>query len=124
MCLTITSKDGLNHPKSGVTTLKTYHKIETLKCISVIGMQTIRMISFLTNGFHPNFGPTTLKYMEIFNVIATEKCSSKMAETLSRLSRLETIKLKVNNNLIANQIEAKVIEKCRKIRSIYIKAFK
>ena len=47
---------------------------------------------------------------------------TQMGDILSRLSRLQTLKLTFSENIDYNEIEVKIREKCRKIRTIDIKS--
>ena len=60
-----------------------------------------------------------LQYLEIINIfdISSEEVT-KMAEILSRLSRLETLKLEFKSGVDFKPIEDKMTEKCRKIKEI------
>ena len=55
------------------------------------------------------------------DIDATPEEVTQMADILSRLSRLQTLKLVFSNGIDFNEIEAKIREKCRKIRTIHIK---
>ena len=63
-----------------------------------------------------------LQYLSINRVIITnEEGVKQMAESLSRLSSLQTIVLRLKNRLISELMKAIVVEKCKKIKngSIY-----
>ena len=65
-----------------------------------------------------------LQYFEFKNEItATEEDVTQMADILSRLSRLQTLKLEFSEGIDCNEIEVKIREKCRKIRTIDIKQY-
>ena len=53
---------------------------------------------------------------------ATSEGLTKMAYILSRLSRLETLKLWFNPGFDYKRIEDKIIKKCRKIKEIKIRS--
>ena len=58
-----------------------------------------------------------LQYLEIKDIFdTTPEGVQQIAEILSRLSRLETLKLKFKSGVDFKPIEDKIIEKCRKIR--------
>ena len=60
-----------------------------------------------------------LQYLEIYNTFEiTAEEVKQMAEILSRLSRLETLKLRFKTGVDFKPIEEKITEKCRKIRNI------
>ena len=60
-----------------------------------------------------------LQYLEIINIfdISSEEVT-QMADILSRLSRLETLKLKFKSGVDFKPIEEQMTEKCRKIKEI------
>ena len=63
-----------------------------------------------------------LQYLKMSDTFdTTPDGTTQMADTLSRLSRLETIKLKLKNEDVYQRIEEQISEKCRKIRTIDIK---
>ena len=62
-----------------------------------------------------------LQYLEINNYFhKTREGVKEMADILSRLSRLETLKLKLEFGVDFKPIEEQITEKCRKIRKILI----
>ena len=62
-----------------------------------------------------------LQYLQIIAEIkATPEEVTQMADILSRLSRLQTLKLVINKKVNYKEIEVKIREKCRKIRTIDI----
>ena len=64
-----------------------------------------------------------LQYLEIkyHTFDTTPEGVTQMADILSRLSRLETLKLKFKSGVDLKPIEEQITEKCRKIRKIKIK---
>ena len=65
-----------------------------------------------------------LQYLELFNKInATPEEVTQMADILSRLSRLHTLKLVFSEGIDYKEIEVKIREKCRKIRTIHINQY-
>ena len=65
-----------------------------------------------------------LQYFELVDKIdATPEEVTQMADILSRLSRLQTLKLAFNSDVNYNEIEVKIRENCRKIRTIDIKHY-
>ena len=63
-----------------------------------------------------------LQYLEIRDPFdTTPEGMTQMADILSRLSRLETLKLEFKSGVDFKPIEGKITEKCRKIRKIQIK---
>ena len=66
-----------------------------------------------------------LQYLEIIGpFVTTPEGVTQMADILSRLSRLETLKLSFKSGVDFKPIEEQITEKCRKIRKIGIKTFK
>ena len=62
-----------------------------------------------------------LQYLEIIDVFyTTPKGVTQLAKILSRLSRLETLKLYFTSKVNLKPIENKIIQKCRKIKKIMI----
>ena len=62
-----------------------------------------------------------LQYLEIIDVFyTTPKGVTQLANTFSRLSRLETIQLYFTSKVNLKPIENEIIKKCRKIRKIKI----
>ena len=62
-----------------------------------------------------------LQYLDIKTEInATSKEVTQMADILSRLSRLQTLKLKFKSGVNFKPIEEQIIKKCRKIKEIKI----
>ena len=62
-----------------------------------------------------------IQYLVIRRIISTdEEGVTQMTESLSRLSRLQTIDLRLTYGHISELMKAKIVEKCRKIRNIYI----
>ena len=66
-----------------------------------------------------------LQYLEIYSLRTnsfkiTPEEVTQMADILSRLSRLQTLKLLFFKGVDFSEIEVKIREKCRKIRTIYI----
>ena len=60
-----------------------------------------------------------LKYLEINNKFdTTPEGVTQMADILSRLSRLETLKLKFKSGVVFEPIKDKIIEKCEEIKEI------
>ena len=65
-----------------------------------------------------------LQYFELKNEIkANPEEVTQMADILSRLSRLQTLKLIFSEGIDYNEIEVKIREKCRKIRTIHINQY-
>ena len=63
-----------------------------------------------------------LQFLVIYdNFGTTSKGVTQMADILSRLSRLETLRLRFKSGVNFKKIEEQIIEKCRKIRKIDIK---
>ena len=64
-----------------------------------------------------------LQYLEIKNKFnTTPEGVTQMADILSRLSRLETLKLMFESGVDFKPIEVQITEKCRKIKEIEIKS--
>ena len=64
-----------------------------------------------------------LQYLEIKDKFNTNpKGVTQMADILSRLSRLETLKLNFKSGVDYKRIEEQITKKCRKIKEIEIKS--
>ena len=62
-----------------------------------------------------------LQYLNIrFQIITDEEGVTQMTESLSKLSRLQSIDLWVQKGVISELMKAKIVEKCRKIRNIHL----
>ena len=66
-----------------------------------------------------------LQYLQITNTFdTTPERVTQMAEILSRLSRLQTLKLEFKSGVDFKPIEEQITKKCRKIKEINIQTFK
>ena len=64
-----------------------------------------------------------LQYLEIYDIFdTTPKGVTQMADILSRLSRLETLKLWFKSGVDFRPIEEHITKKCRKIKEIKIES--
>ena len=62
-----------------------------------------------------------LQYLQIHNEFeTTPEGVAKVADILSRLSRLETIKLRFTDEIVCQQIKEQIAQKCKKIRTVDI----
>ena len=65
-----------------------------------------------------------LQYLEMKDIfLTTPEGVQQMGDILSRLSRLETLKLKLKSGVDFNPIKDKISEKCKKIRKTEIYSF-
>ena len=64
-----------------------------------------------------------LQYLKFREIDATPEEVTQMADILSRLSRLQTLKLDFSEGIDFNEIEVKIRENCRKIRTICINGY-
>ena len=97
---------------------------EAFKYLSNITHLTLQFSHYFSFKFFKDIDINLLKlqYLEIdAEIKANPEEVTQMADILSRLSRLQTLKLVFNKEVNYEEIEVKVREKCRKIRTIDIK---
>ena len=64
-----------------------------------------------------------LQYLELKEIKVTPEEVTQMADILSRLSRLQTLKLTFSEGIDCDEFEEKIREKCRKIGTIHLTEF-
>ena len=99
---------------------------EAFKGLSNITHLTLDFADYLSLNFFKDidiFLPKLqcLYFEDVIN--ATPEEVTQIADILSRLSRLQTLKLLINKKVDYKEIEVKIREKCRKIRSIDLKHY-
>ena len=109
------------------TCLYSTFSFEAFEGFSNITHLTLRLCLYSKGGLYEarlkniDINLPNLQYLEIIDTFdTTPKGVKQMADILSRLSRLETLKLKFKSGVDFKPIEEQITKKCRKIKEIKI----